>query len=48
MLDVVVDVRPDSTHFNKPVVVELSEHSHTALLIAKGYGHGFLAIDDDS
>lgn len=48
VLDVVVDVRPESAHFNKPVAVQLSEHSNTALLIGKGYGHGFLALDDDS
>lgn len=44
----VVDVRPESAHFNKPVAVELSEHSNTALLIGKGFGNGFLALDDDS
>jgi dTDP-4-dehydrorhamnose 3,5-epimerase len=48
VLDVVVDVRPESTHFNKPVLVELSENANTALLIGKGYGHGFLALADDS
>jgi dTDP-4-dehydrorhamnose 3,5-epimerase len=48
VLDVVVDVRPESSSFNQPVAVELSEHSHMALLIGKGYGHGFLALDDDS
>jgi dTDP-4-dehydrorhamnose 3,5-epimerase len=48
VLDVVVDVCPDSAHFNQPVAIELSEYSPTALLIAKGYGHGFLALDDDS
>ena len=48
VLDVVVDVRPESPNFNKPFAIELAEHSNTALLIAKGYAHGFLALDDDS
>lgn len=48
VLDVVVDVQPESEHFNKPAALELSEHAGTALLIGKGYGHGFLALDDDS
>jgi dTDP-4-dehydrorhamnose 3,5-epimerase len=48
VLDVVVDVRPESAYFNRPVAVEISEHRNTALLIGKGYGHGFLALDDDS
>jgi dTDP-4-dehydrorhamnose 3,5-epimerase len=48
VLDVVVDVRPESPHFNKPFSVELSESSNTALLIVKGYAHGFLTVEDDS
>jgi dTDP-4-dehydrorhamnose 3,5-epimerase len=48
VLDVVVDVRPESPHFNKPFAMELAEHINTALLIAKGYAHGFMALDDDS
>ena len=48
VLDVVVDVRPSSPHFNKPYAIELSESSNNALLIGKGYAHGFLSISDDS
>jgi dTDP-4-dehydrorhamnose 3,5-epimerase len=48
VLDVVVDVRPESPYFNKPFTMELAENNNTALLIAKGYAHGFLALDDDS
>jgi dTDP-4-dehydrorhamnose 3,5-epimerase len=48
VLDVVVDIRKDSAHFNQPVAFELSEHGNTALLIGKGYGHGFLALEPDS
>ncbi|WP_413404211.1 MULTISPECIES: dTDP-4-dehydrorhamnose 3,5-epimerase family protein [unclassified Synechococcus] len=48
VLDVVVDVRPQSAHFNQPVSVELSEFNNMALLIGKGYAHGFLTTGDDS
>ena len=48
VLDVVVHIQPESPHFNKPYAVELSETSNTALLIAEGYAHGFLALADDS
>jgi dTDP-4-dehydrorhamnose 3,5-epimerase-like enzyme len=48
VLDVVVDVRPESPTFNRPYAVELSHASHQALMIGKGYAHGFLALDDDS
>lgn len=48
VLDVVVDVRPESPHFNKPFAVEISDSSNTALLIGKGYAHGFLTLAGDS
>lgn len=48
VLDVVVDVRPDSPHFNQPFSIELTDTSNTALLIGKGYAHGFATLDDDS
>lgn len=48
VLDVVVDIRPDSLHFNQPVAFDLSEHDNAALLIGKGYGHGFLSLEADS
>ena len=48
VLDVVVDVRPESPHFNKPFAVEISDSSNTALLIGKGYAHGFLTLAEDS
>jgi dTDP-4-dehydrorhamnose 3,5-epimerase len=48
VLDVVVDVRPGSAYFNKPVCVKLDEASGIALLIGKGYAHGFLSLANDS
>jgi dTDP-4-dehydrorhamnose 3,5-epimerase len=48
VLDVVVDVRPESPTFNKPFAVELSQSSNAALLIGKGYAHGFFTLTDDS
>ena len=48
VLDVVVDVRPESINFNKPFAIEISESNNTALLIGKGYAHGFLTLAEDS
>ena len=48
VLDVVVDVRGTSDYFNKPFAIELSENSNKALLIGKGYAHGFLSLVDNS
>jgi len=48
VLDVVVDVRPNSINFNRPFAVELNETSNRALFINKGYAHGFLALEGES
>lgn len=48
VLDVVVNVDPNSPSFNKPFALELSESSNQVLLIGKGYAHGFLSLSDDS
>jgi dTDP-4-dehydrorhamnose 3,5-epimerase len=48
VLDVVVDIRPDSPTFRKTFSIELSECNSKALLIDKGYAHGFLSLDDDN
>lgn len=48
VLDVVVDVRPDSPHFNQPYAIELEEGKTIALLVGKGYAHGFLSLAEDS
>jgi len=48
VLDVVVDIRPDSLYFNKPYSIELAESANAAVLVGKGYAHGFLSMSDDS
>ena len=48
VLDVVVDVRTDSPLFNQPFALELTDTINIALLIGKGYAHGFFTLDDDS
>ena len=48
VLDAVVNVDPNRPNFNKPFALELSESSHQALLIGKGYAHGFLSLSEDS
>lgn len=48
VLDVVVDIRPDSSEYNKPVCVNLSADQPTAVYIGKGYAHGFIALVNNS
>ena len=45
ILDVAVDLRPDSKTFGKWVSAELSEKNHRMLWIPAGFAHGFLAIE---
>lgn len=48
VLDVVVDVRSESPKFNQPVAIKLSGDEPVALLITKGYAHGFLSLSDEN
>lgn len=48
VLDVVVDIRRDSKNFNMPLAFKLSDKNSKALLIEKGFAHGFLSLENDS
>lgn len=46
--DVAVDLRPDSPTFKKWFGIELSAENHTLFYIPPGFGHGFLALEDNT
>ena len=46
--DVIVDIRPESKTFGQWIDVELMGDSGKAVLISKGLGHGFLALEDNT
>jgi len=48
ILDVVIDVRPQSDTFNQPYAVELDSNSGHALFIPEGFAHGFLSLENDT
>jgi dTDP-4-dehydrorhamnose 3,5-epimerase len=48
VLDVVVDIRPNSPTYKKSEVVDLNGSEGRALLIGSGLGHGFLALEDNT
>ena len=48
VLDVVVDMRKDSSSFKKWTSVLLTEDNHRQLLVPRGFAHGFLTLKDDT
>ena len=47
ILDVIVDIRPDSATFLDYEAVELSAENHRAVYIPVGFAHGFQTIEED-
>ena len=47
-LDVIVDVRKESPFFNAPISVKLHAEDDKAILVGKGYAHGFLSLADST
>jgi len=48
VLDVVLDLRPDSATYQKFFQTELSAANHTAIYVPEGCFHGFKALMDDT
>ena len=48
ILDVIVDIRVNSTQFNKPFSIELNDKSQQSIYIGIGYAHGFLSLEDNT
>ena len=48
ILDVVLDLRPDSPTYCRWTAAELSRDNHTALYIPPGLAHGFQTLEDGS
>src|SRR5580692_5489128 len=48
IFDVVVDVRPESSHYRRWVSVELTAASRRAVYIPPGFAHGFITLSDDA
>jgi dTDP-4-dehydrorhamnose 3,5-epimerase len=48
LLDVVVDLRPDSSSYLRHVAVELDSCNRRAIFIPPGFAHGFLTLADST
>ena len=46
VLDIVVDIRPNSSTFGKHYSTVLSDLNNQQLFIPKGFAHGFLVLED--
>jgi dTDP-4-dehydrorhamnose 3,5-epimerase len=46
VIDVVVDIRPESATFGKHEMVELDAIRNNMLYVPEGFAHGFIAIED--
>lgn len=48
LLDVIIDLRPESETFCKYFAVELSAENRKMLYVPEGFAHGFLTMRDDT
>ncbi|WP_129631042.1 dTDP-4-dehydrorhamnose 3,5-epimerase [Candidatus Oscillochloris fontis] len=48
IVDVIIDLRPDSESYKRWISVELSAENRRALYIPEGFGHGFQTLEDDT
>lgn len=48
VLDIIVDLRPESATYLQHVTVELSADNHRAIYIPERFAHGYQALKDDT
>ena len=48
ILDIIVDLRPESATYLEHVAVELSADNHRALFVPERFAHGYQVLDDDT
>ena len=46
ILDVIIDIRPDSPTFKEHIAVELSDSNYKMLYVPEGFAHGFITLTE--
>lgn len=46
IIDIVLDIRPESATYGKHFCIELSAENHRQLFIPKGFAHGFVVLSE--
>ena len=48
VLDIAVDLRPESSTFGQWQSVELTDDNHLQFLVPRGFGHGFVVLSNEA
>jgi dTDP-4-dehydrorhamnose 3,5-epimerase len=48
IIDIIVDLRPESPTYLQHVAVELSAENHRGIYIPERFAHGYQALEDDT
>ncbi|MBL4902223.1 MAG: dTDP-4-dehydrorhamnose 3,5-epimerase [Desulfocapsa sp.] len=47
IVDVIIDIRPESSTFSQWLTIELSAENRTMLYVPRGFAHGYVTLVDD-
>lgn len=48
VVDIVIDIRPNSLTFGNVFQIELNDTNHYQLFVPRGFAHGFVTLQDDT
>ena len=48
VIDVAVDMRPESSTYLQHIAIELSEQNHLQLFVPRGFAHGYTVLEDNT
>jgi len=48
VIDIAVDIRPESSTYLQHIAIELSELNHLQLFVPRGFAHGYSVLEDNT